>query len=337
MKNDKEKKTIEPKIRLKEYNIWHVIISVIIYISNIILLLIMSGYLGKPQQYIADCIILAGITITFSIPIIARWNAYWTRYNPNGFSAAFVEREYKLRGWMKGKYKFYDAILSRVNGEFVEARLFYVSCLNKADKENLRRACYVDMARHMPNQIEIIPILKKGFEEFPDEHIIFNRVANYYIVYEFASREEGTEWFKHIAETCELEYARSLSYQYLGRRYLYNGEYSIAKEYLLKSLELCYEPIFPDCYFYLAICEICLGNFDSGREFAVKAVACTYMSEYEDSYVNPIENLKEAFDYMFRVQTGEINLQSEKMIKELERRATGKESESVNLDEISEI
>lgn len=321
-----ENKPKKPKPTDPRHIFWYMVVTIIAYIGNIMLLLVMSGYLGKPNSYIVGSIIFAGITITFLIPAVVRWNAYWQTYNPQGFSASFAENEYNLKGWIKGKYSFYDAILSRVNGQFGEAFRHYCLCLSKTQDPRLRRACYVDMARYMPNHIEIIPVLKDGLKEFPQENIIFRRIVSYYLTYDLSSREEGNQWFSWVAENMEPDYARAISCFYLGKRALYEGNYDKAKELLLKSHEINEESIISDTCVFLGLCEMCLGNYEKGREYTLQGLVSASMEEFE--------NAKEMLDYIFRVKNGEINKQSEKLVAEFERRAAAAEENAVDLDKI---
>lgn len=321
-----ENKQKKPKPTDPRHIFWYMIITIITYIGNIILLLVMSGYLDKPSSYMAGSIIFAGITITFLIPAIVRWNAYWQTYNPQGFSASFAENEYNLKGWIKGKYSFYDAILCRVNGKFDEAFNHYLVCLSKTEDTRLRRACYVDMARHMPNHIEIIPVLKDGMTEFPQEHVIFRRIVSYYLTYDLSSREEGNQWFGWVSENMEADYAQAISSFYLGKRTLYEGNYEKARELLLKSHKINEDSIISDTCVYLGLCEMCLGNYDEGRKYILQGLATASMEEFD--------NAKEMLDYIFKVREGEISTQSEKLVAEFERRESAAEENAVNLEEI---
>ncbi|MBO5378203.1 MAG: hypothetical protein J6A41_07430 [Ruminiclostridium sp.] len=322
-----EERKIKPKPIVIKHDLGQMLVSIVAFVINCILLYFIATkneIIELEHIYISAVVI--SILISLAIPVIVRWNAYWQTYNPQGFSASFAENEYNLKGWIKGKYSFYDAILCRVNGNFNEAFSHYLLCLSKTQDTRLRQACYIDIARHMPNHIEIIPVLKDGLKEFPQEHIIFRRIVSYYLTYDLSSREEGNQWFSWVSENIEAGYAQAISSFFLGKRTLYEGNYEKAEELLLKAYEINEDSIISDTCVYLGLCEMCLGNYDKGREYLLQGLVTASMEEFE--------NAKEMLDYIFKVKEGEINTQSEKLVAEFERREAATEENAVNLEEI---
>ncbi len=306
-------------------NLMQMIVTIIAFIVNVILLI----YITKTNNILqSEIITIAGLCIglSFLLPIIIKAYYYSGRFTTKGFSATYAINEYHLSGYIKGKYLFLDAILNRVNGDFATAMECYEKCLRKAADKRLRLACYLDVARNMPQYLDILPVLLEGYEEFPDERDIFQKLASYYMWFEGADREEGTQWFRKIAENSSNSENRSKAYYYLGMREYLNLDFEKAKDLFLRSIELTDTP---PAYLILdaAVCFACLGDYENAREYAVNAAAIV-----DDK--SDIEFIKEKMDYLFKAKTEAVNPETLKLMQELSRREKAAMEDTVKIENI---
>ncbi|MGN0578973.1 MAG: tetratricopeptide repeat protein [Ruminiclostridium sp.] len=307
------------------HNLMQMIVSVVAFIINLILLIYIAKTNNIPQSGI---ITIAGfcIGLSFLLPVIIKAYYYSGKFTVKGFSASYAINEYHLNGYIRGKYLFLDAILNRVNGDFASAMECYEKCLKKATDKRLRLACYLDIARNMPQYLDILPVLLEGYEEFPDERDIFQKLASYYMWFEGADREEGTEWFRRVAQNSISPENRSKAYYYLGMRDYLNLDFEKAKKLFLKSIELTDTP---PAYLLLdtAVCFACLGDYETAREYAVGAAGIV-----DDK--NDIEFIKEKMDYIFKAKTEAVNPETEKLMQELSRREKAAMEDTVKIEDI---
>ena len=292
-------------------NLMQMLVSIIAFVINVILLIYITDSIEIQKSTIISIACFC-IVLSFLLPVIVKAYYYSGKFTVKGFSASYAINEYHLNGYIKGKYFFLDAILNRVNGDFASAMDCYEKCLKKAADKRLRLACYLDIARNMPQYLDILPVLIEGYEEFPEERDIFQKLASYYMWFEGADREEGTRWFRKVAENSSSPENRSRAYYYLGMREYLSLDFKKAKELFLKSMELTDTP---PAYLVLdtAVCFACLGDYDAARSYAVNAAAIV-----DDK--NDIEFIKEKMDYIFKAKTEAINPETEKLMQELSRR-----------------
>lgn len=307
------------------HNLMQMIVSVIAFVVNVILLI----YITKTDNILkSEIITIAGLCagLSFLLPVIIKAYYYSGKFNAKGFSATYAINEYNLKGYIKGKYLFLDAILNRVNGDFATAMDCYEKCLKKAEDNRLRLACYLDIARNMPQYLDILPVLLDGFNEFPEERDIFQKLASYYMWFEGADREEGVRWFRNVSENSSNQENRSKAYYYLGMRDYLNLDFEKARELFLKSIELSEAP---PAYLLLdtAVCYACLGDYETAREYAVGAAGIV-----DDK--NDIDFIKEKMDYIFKAKTETFNPETEKLIRELSRREKAAMEDTVKIEDI---
>ena len=306
-------------------NLMQMLVSIIAFVINVILLIYITDSI-EIQKSIIISIACFCIVLSFLLPVIVKAYYYSGKFTVKGFSASYAINEYHLNGYIKGKYFFLDAFLNRVNGDFASAMDCYEKCLKKAADKRLRLACYLDIARNMPQYLDILPVLIEGYEEFPEERDIFQKLASYYMWFEGADREEGTRWFRKVAENSSSPENRSRAYYYLGMREYLSLDFKKAKELFLKSMELTDTP---PAYLVLdtAVCFACLGDYDAARSYAVNAAAIV-----DDK--NDIEFIKEKMDYIFKAKTEAINPETEKLMQELSRREQAAMENTIKIENI---
>lgn len=302
-------------------------VSIAAFACNIILVSVFClRYRQSANENITKTEIMIFITLALIFiitPIAVKINAYNNYFNPpKGFSASYAIHQYKLSGWIKGKYLFLDAILNRVNGDFSTAAQKYEKCLKVAKDKRLRLACYTDMARYMSNSIDLIPRFMDAAREFPDETGFVNAVSRYFVWCPTADPQEGEKWFREVIENNLSAHSTSAAYTFLGCRRMYSGKYEEALELFLKSKEINNSP---PAYLILdiAVCYACLGDFDKSREYGVLAAA-TVDDEEEIDYI------REKLDYIFKAKTNAVNPETEKLVAELARRDSGRKTETLD-------
>ncbi len=302
-------------------------VSIAAFICNIILVSVFCLYYGNPANANItkiEIMIFVVLALIFIItPVAMKINAYNVYFNPpQGFSASYAIREYKLSGWIKGKYLFLDAIFNRVNGDFAMAAHKYEKCLKIAKDKRLRLACYTDMARYMSRTINLLPYLMDASREFPEETEFVSAVSRYFVWCPTADPQEGEKWFREVIENDPNSEAVSAAYTFFGCRTMYSGKYEEALGYFLKAKELNNAP---PSYLILdiAVCYACLGDFDKAREYGV--ITAAMVDDKEE-----IDYIREKLDYIFKAKTNEVNPETEKLVAELARRESGRETETLD-------
>ncbi len=319
MKNKMKRK------RFKNPEILPMIVSLIAFGFNIAISVLITGsdeITSRTFMYIGIfCLILS-----FFMPIIAKAYTYSGFFQIEGVSHAQIINTYNLTGWIKGKYLFLDAVGYRARNEFSEAFFAFNNCLAVATDSRLRKACYQELAVNMPRELVNIPILINGFKEFSEDDVIFNEIASYYMWFENADDKEGREFFEKAVELSTSNERKSHAYFYLGLKKLYASEYEEAIELLLKSEELNNNP---PAYLYLdiAVNYACLKDNDNARKYALKAA-----SKVDNS--GDIDYIKEKLDYLFRINSSEINPETERLVKELHRRNEANQDNSIKMADI---
>lgn len=103
---------------------------------------------------------------------------------------------------------------------------------------------------------------------------------------------------------------------------MYSGKYEEALGYFLKAKELNNAP---PSYLILdiAVCYACLGDFDKAREYGV--ITAAMVDDKEE-----IDYIREKLDYIFKAKTNEVNPETEKLVAELARRESGRETETLD-------
>lgn len=301
-------------------------VSITAFVCNLILVIIFctrfESFENAPDVYIP---LFAALIIVFILtPIAARFNAYNVYFNsPKDFNVAYAVHLYQLKGHMKGKYLFLDAVHSRLNGDYQTATIKYGQCLKVATDKRLRLACYKDMAHYMSNYIILIPILIEGTKEFPEESDIINAVSQYFMWCPTADQKESEEWFCELIQnnSAAVE-SLSLAYTFVGLKKMYSGKYEEAIENFKNSIGLNSSP---PAYLSLdiAVCYACEGKFDEAREHALIAAATV-----DDK--NEIEYIKEKMDYVFKTRLNAMNPETEKLVAELARRDLSRNTESLD-------
>lgn len=301
------------------------IVSLVAFVCNIAISVLITGsdeITSKTFMYIGIfCLILS-----FFMPIIAKAYTYSGFFQIEGVSYAQIINSYNLTGWIKGKYLFLDAVGYSAGKKYTEAFFALNNCLAIATDTRLRKACYRELAVNMPRELVNIPILINGFKEFPEDDIIFNEIASYYMWFENADDKEGIEFFEKAVELSTSNERKSHAYFYLGLKKLYASEYDEAIELLLKTEKLNNNP---PAYLYLdiAVNYACLKDNYNARKYALKAA-----SKVDNA--GDIDYIKEKLDYLFRINTSEINPETEKLVKELHRRNEANQDNSVKMAEI---
>lgn len=301
-------------------------VSITAFVCNLILVTVFCLRF-EPSGSVSELeigIFAALIALFVILPLAAKINAYNIYFNPpQGFRASYAVREYQLKGWIKGKYLFLDAIHCRVNGDFLNAALKYSKCLRTATDKRLRLACYKDMMRYMSNYIMLIPVLIEGTKEFPKETELVNAVSRYFMWCPTADPKESEEWFGELIQNnSAAKESLSLAYTFVGLKKMYGGKYEEAIESFKNAVGTNNSP---PAYLALdiAVCCAALGEYDKAREYAVTAAATV-----DDK--GEIDYIKEKMDYVFKAKTNAINPETEKLIAELARRDLCRETQSLD-------
>lgn len=313
------------KRKIKNPEFLPMVVSLIAFACNIVISVLITNS-DEVTSKILFYIGIFCIIVSFFLPIIAKAFTYSGFFNIEGYNQAHIINSYNLNGWIKGKYLFLDAVGARVDNRFADAFFAFNHCLAVATDKRLRLACYKELAVFMPRELLNIPILIKGYEEFPDNEVIFNEIASYYMWFENADDKEGREFFEKAVEMTKDEVRKSHAYFYLGLKKLYASDYDGALELLHKAEELNNNP---PAYLYLdtAVAYACIKDFDNARAYAFKAV--TKVDNAAD-----IDYIKEKLEYLFRMNTSEINPEVEKLVAELSRRDQIHTSDSISMADI---
>lgn len=305
--------------------------SVTAFIFNIIVIVAFTMNYNNdntfPQSAVYTTVVVL-LLVFLLAPVISRVKSYNAFFNPpRGFSISAVIHEYDLRGWIKGKYIFLDAVLSRVNGDTAKAAQLYEVCIRQASDKRLRLACYTEIARFYGHSIDLIPHIVDASKEFPENQLFVSTVSRYFVWCPTADPNEGERWFNEVIEKNNNPVSVSAAYIFLGCRKMYNGEYKEALDLFLKAEEV---NNLPPAYLLLdiAVCYACLKDFDKSREYAVLAAAIV-----DDK--QEVDYIKEKMDYIFRAELNEINPETKKLVQELARRDRERETET--LDKYREI
>lgn len=308
------------------------IVSVIAFVCTAVLVVADNMYDHRLSSIYTGIGIMLFLTFLL-VPVVAKAYAYSSLFRldrrENNFSASYAINEYKLTGWIKGKYTFLEAVSEACNGNFERGFELYVDCLGDAEDKRLRRACYKDMVKYlmrMDNSIRILPYVLRGCEEFPNEKDLFECVSSYYIFFRYADEKEALEWFGKVIESSSDDDIRSHAYYYRGVSNLFSKHYDLAETDLEKAHELCRQPQSNICM-DLAVCKGCLGKYDESREYAVQAV-CVATDRYD------MESMSEQIAYLFKAKTQEVNPEIEKLINELKRRRDNDAENSINTESI---
>lgn len=301
------------------------IVSAVAFLCNLILVGILA-LVVLPARNIHDKPALVTLLILFAFlffltPVLIRILVYQNYRQPQGFSASYALHEYHLKGWLKGKYLFFDAIFNRVNGDFDEAIRSYEKCLSVADDPRMRRACYLDMARHLSNYIVLMPHFIRASKEFPHDTIFVGVVSSYYLYCPSADRDEGEKWFEFVMalEGENFKACREMAYYRLGLIRMYEKRYADAIELFRRIDLLRKDGLNHSVLVNLALCCACMGNFDHAREHIVHALV---MVDNKEEF----ETIREILEYMLRAKTEEINPEIEKLAEELARREEARET-----------
>lgn len=303
-------------------------VSIAAFICNIILVSVFCLRYGDPANANItkiEIMIFVVLSLAFIFtPVVMKINAYNIYFNPpKGFSASYVIRRYGLNEPMKGKYLFLDAVFNRLNGDFATAVQKYEKCLKVAKDKHLRLACYIDMARYMSKTINLMPYLMDASREFPDETEFVSAVSRYFVWCPTADPQEGEKWFREVIENDPNPDAVSAAHTFLGCRRMYSGKYEEALENFLKAKEINNSP--PSYLIMdIAVCYACLGDFDKSREYGV--IAAAIVDDKEE-----IDYIREKLDYIFKAKTNAVNPETEKLVAELARRDSERETQSLDI------
>lgn len=301
------------------------IVSAVAFLCNLILVGILA-LVVLPARDVSDKPALITLLILFAFvfflaPAVVRIFVYQNYRQPQGFSASYAIHEYHLEGRLKGKYLFFDAILNRVNGDFDEAIRCYEKCLAAANDPRMRRACYLDMARHLHNYIVLMPHFICASKEFPNDTIFISVVSSYYLYCPSADKDEGEKWFESVMslEGEAFRACREMAYYRLGLIRMYEKRYADAIE-LFNRIDLLRKDGLNHCILVnLALCYACVDNFDRARETIVHALV---MVDDKEEF----ESIREILEYLFRAKTETINPEIEKLAEELARREEARET-----------
>lgn len=310
----------------------YMIVSITAFVCTAVTAIVQSyavGELSVVLMTLAPIIFMGSLLVPLFTKIDAYSEFFKSQARSGNFSASFAINEYKLTGWIKGKYLFLEAMSDACNGSFETAFEKYVKCLDRAEDKRLRLACYKDMVKNlkrMNSAIRLVPYILRGCEEFPDAPELFEWVSGYYMWSRYADRNEACEWFRKVTEGGGSDVIKARAYFFLGVCALYSKEYEKAEGYYIKAYELFGTP---HCYLCieLAVCHACLGKYDEAREYAMEAMINT---DNKDD----VDYIAEKLDYMFRIKTGEVNPETEKLVNELIRRREADAEKSVAVADI---
>lgn len=314
----------------------YMIVSIAAFVCTAVAIIVFSHTSGIYTRFSFEITAVLVFVLILVLPVVIRAYAYSSMFRfdrrENNFSASYAINEYKLTGWIKGKYTFLEAVSEACNGNFERGFELYVDCLGDAEDKRLRRACYKDMVKYlmrMDNNIRILPYILRGCEEFPDEKDLFECVSSYYIFFRYADEKEALEWFGKVIESSSDDEIKSRAYYYRGVSKLFSKHYDLAESDLEKAHELSRQPRANICM-DLAVCKGCLGKYDESREFAVQSVSVA-TNRYD------IENISEQITYLFKAKTQEVNPEIEKLINELKRRRDNDAENSMNTETIENL
>ncbi len=311
----------------------YMVVSLTAFVFTAIIIIVFSHISGISDnisfETIAVMIFIGVLLIPAMIKAYAYSNLFKYDRNENNFNVSYVINKYKLTGWIKGKYTFLDAVSAACNGEHERGFELYVKCLGEVQDKRLRLACYKDMITNlskMDNSLRLVPYIRKGCEEFPDETDLFEYVAQYLTWYPFANEKEALEWFDGVLEKTTSDRIKYRAHYYMGYTSLYRRDYESADRHFSEAYSLISAP---PCYLLIdmAVCKACLGDYDMSRQYAVQAAALT--DNHED-----VEYIGEKLEYLFKTTTEAVNPETEKLINELKRRRDSKMEDSVQISDI---
>ncbi len=313
----------------------YMIVGLVSFVCTAVLVIIQSSNIDSELRLAIDILAPVLFVMSLLIPVMAKAFAYsemFSLFAPKNFSPQYAVNQYGLHGRIKGKYTFLDAVSKACAGNFEEAYLLYTRCLSKAEDKRLRAACYKDMAknlRRMNNNILLLPYMLEACNEFPDEIMFFDWVADYYLWFDKADEGEGHQWYRAVINSKTDDRIKAKAYYYLGIFDLYHNNYSEAEENFENSYRL-YSP--PPCYLCIdiAVCKAASGKYDEAREYAVQAAAIT---DSDDD----IDYITEKMNYLFKAKNGEINPETEKLVNELKRRREYRSVNSVKTEHLQRI
>ena len=314
----------------------YMVVSIIAFICTAVAIIVFSHTSGIYTKFSFEITAVLVFISILVIPAIIKAYAYGNMFkydrNENNFSASFSINEYKLTGWIKGKYTFLEAVSEACNGSFERGFELYVECLGKAEDKRLRHACYRDMVKNlkrMSDPIRLIPYIRKGFEEFPDDVTLFEYVGQYYMWYKFADEKEASEFFSKAVECSNETRIKSRAYYFMGFTEMLNKEYEKAETHFIEAYSMM-KPA--PCYLMIdmAVCEACLGKFDEARDCALRAVMIT---DNQDD----VNYIGEKLDYMFKAVDQPVNPDTEKLVDELKRRRAAAMEDSVQVSDIEKF
>lgn len=311
----------------------YMVVSLIAFVFTAIMIIVFSHTSGIYTRFsfeITAVLIFIGLLL---IPAIIKAYAYSNLFkydrNENNFNVSYIINKYKISAWIKGKYTFLDAVSAACNGEHERGFELYVKCLGEVQDKRLRLACYKDMIvnlRKMDDSVRLIPYIRRGCEEFPDESDLFEFVAQYYTWYPFADEGEALKWFGNVLEKTNSDRIKYRAHYYMGYCSLYKRDYESADRDFAEAYSLISAP---PCYLLIdmAVCRACLGDYDKAREYAVQAVALT---DNQDD----VNYIGEKLEYLFKANTDAVNPETEKLVNELKRRREDALRNPVHVDDI---
>lgn len=276
-------------------------------------------------------LIIGAVAFMISIvtPLIVRFISYHSFFSLNNFMVNNIVKSYGIKPYMKGYYKLLDAVRFRTLGENDKALIAYNDCLKVATDLNIKKACYLEYSKFYSTRVEIIPDLKEACKLFPDETVFFYTVTSYYIWAPMADKEEGRIWIESIADNGPEELRFRAIFR-LGVDKMLEGKYEEALSLFFEAKALCKSIFPPYMLMDISVCFACLKRYSEAREYALlTAASVDYNSE-------EIDIIKEKLDYIFKVTSGTINPETEKLIAEIKRREDAAHDETMTIDEIKE-
>lgn len=243
------------------------------------------------------------------------------------FDPDIFVRKYGLKGRMKGKNDFFNAVYFGKCNMPGEALKNFKDCLRVADNPNLRLACYCEIPEIAYGEYHkqiVEEILLEGYKEF-HANAIFYAIANYYSL---NISEDGIKWLKDVTTNSRDNNHRFTAHYNLAGIYIKTFKYEEAEQNYMKALDLRPETFSSWIHSKLALCKAAMGKYDEARKHAVQAMLTCEYDEYDET--------AEFFEQIFIVKTGEINPEIRKMYEELEREQEKQEHYNIDSTEESE-
>ncbi len=241
------------------------------------------------------------------------------------FDPDIYVRKYGLKGRIKGKNDFFNAVYFGKCNMPGEALKNFKDCLRIADNPNLRLACYCEITKIAYGEYQkqvVEEILLEGYKEFHANEI-FYAIANYYSL---NVSEEGIKWLETVTKNSRDDDHRFTAHYNLADIYVNTFRYEEAEQHYIKALDLHPETFSSWLHGKLALCKAALGKYDEARKHAVQAMLTCEYDEYDEN--------AEIFELMFIAKTGEMNPEIKKMYEELEREQ--EKQENYNTDSMEE-